>query len=130
MSESSNAAAIPRHLRNPGEDGYRTPTIEDAERAVSVPDDVSLSLVYPSSGIRQVRTSALEFLRDVNMRSAGSSMKAAELPRAGLSHDRDSCDIDDVQITWKQRIRHVTWAFFTLTMATGGIANALYDGNC
>lgn len=34
------------------------------------------------------------------------------------------------QLTWKQRIRHFTWTWFTMTMATGGIANVLYTGNC
>lgn len=31
-------------------------------------------------------------------------------------------------LPWKQRLRHVTWAWFTLTMATGGIANVLNTG--
>ncbi|KAI8937211.1 hypothetical protein NX059_006419 [Plenodomus lindquistii] len=29
-------------------------------------------------------------------------------------------------LSFKQRIRHFTWTWFTLTMATGGIANVLY----
>src|SRR2546423_1771754 len=32
-------------------------------------------------------------------------------------------------LTWKQRIKHVTWPYFTLTMATGGIANVISTGN-
>jgi hypothetical protein len=31
-------------------------------------------------------------------------------------------------LSWKQRMQHVTWAWFTLTMATGGIANVVHDG--
>lgn len=32
---------------------------------------------------------------------------------------------DQRRLSWKQRIRHFTWAYFTLTMATGGIANVI-----
>ncbi|KAH8698732.1 voltage-dependent anion channel [Talaromyces proteolyticus] len=29
---------------------------------------------------------------------------------------------------WKDRLKYFTWSFFTLTMATGGISNLLYNG--
>lgn len=32
-------------------------------------------------------------------------------------------------MVWKKRIRHFTWTFFTMTMATGGIANVLHTGS-
>lgn len=32
------------------------------------------------------------------------------------------------KLQWRERIRHYTWTFFTMTMATGGIANVLYTG--
>ena len=32
------------------------------------------------------------------------------------------------KLEWRERIRHFTWTFFTMTMATGGIANVLYTG--
>lgn len=125
----SDTTAIPRHLRNPGDDGYRTPTIEDAERALSI-HGADGDLLYPSMRIRQVHTSALESLHDPAFRAAVDTEKrrldgagdGTGLPR----RPSESSTIHD--LTWKQRIRHVTWAFFTLTMATGGIANALHAG--
>ncbi len=32
------------------------------------------------------------------------------------------------KLEWRERIRHYTWTFFTMTMATGGIANVIYTG--
>ena len=36
--------------------------------------------------------------------------------------------VADHPISWRHRIKHFTWTYFTLTMATGGIANVLYTG--
>lgn len=127
----SATSAIPRHLRSPGDDGYRTPTIEDAEEALSLQISNGDSL-YASMRIRQVHTSALEALHDRTFRTAGAVEKEKKLDDcidgSGLSRRRTESSFP-TNLSWKQRIRHFTWAFFTLTMATGGIANALYNGN-
>ena len=37
-------------------------------------------------------------------------------------------DSSPERLHWRERIRHYTWTFFTVTMATGGVANVLFTG--
>lgn len=56
-------------------------------------------------------------------------MSASELtPRA--SGDPRAGPIEEIEakplLGWRERIRHFTWTWYTLVMATGGIANVIY----
>ena len=119
---------VPRHLRIPGDDGYRTPTIEDAERTLSILGVVD----SPRNGARDVHTSALEAaLQRVSSRATENHAKkeyshSGEPDGVNLGQTRPQPTAP--KLGWKKRIRHVTWAYFTLTMATGGLANVLYEG--
>lgn len=115
-------------MRSPGDDGYRTPTIEDAERTLSILG-VGDS---PGNNAREVHTSALEAaLHRVSSRATENTANL-EFNRckehAGSSITRRPTNASASTLSWKKRIRHVTWAYFTLTMATGGLANVLYEG--
>lgn len=46
------------------------------------------------------------------------------------SHGRDDSDRTDppLALAWRERVVHLEWTFFTLIMATGGIANVLSAG--
>lgn len=120
--------SVPRHMRSPGDDGYRTPTIEDAERTLSllgVRDS-------PGNNAREVHTSALEAaLQRVSSRAtettANNHLHHCK-ERDGLSLTQRVTTSSTSALSWKKRIRHITWAYFTLTMATGGLANVLYEG--
>ncbi|KAJ5832614.1 hypothetical protein N7474_000925 [Penicillium riverlandense] len=112
-------------MESPGPEGYRTPTIEDAERIQSMMEQGD----SPGSRVHDVRTSA----HDAAMKR--SSSRTAEEPSHGSkeSHvpEYDGSILsrrrtDPSKLSWKKRFRHVTWAYFTLTMATGGLANVLY----
>ncbi|CEJ55266.1 Putative C4-dicarboxylate/malic acid transporter [Penicillium brasilianum] len=126
---SSDLLRFPRYLRSPGDDGYRTPTIEDAERTLAV-----LGVDAPRQGnnAREVHTSALEAaLQKVTSRATDQAAGNKELShcedRDRVELTRKVTDASASKLSWKKRIRHVTWAYFTLTMATGGLANVLYE---
>lgn len=93
--------AVPRHMSLPGQDGWRTPTVHDYERE-----------------------------RMDNVEEGTASKEAVNtqpLARFGL-HTVSKIDLSLEKLYWRERIRHFTWTFFTMTMATGGIANVLHNG--
>jgi hypothetical protein len=68
---------------------------------------------------------------------AGLAMPSVHLPPAlrvmlNANDSSESCGKPYVvdryihQLAIKERVRHFTWTWFTMTMATGGIANVLY----
>lgn len=127
---------LPRHMKIPGEDGYRTPTVEDAEYDLSTDDNGNPA--WPPAGLtlRHAHTSALDSLGGHSVRksfglgrmaSKGKNNSSSKPNTAGSVDDTET-DSSSLDLSWKERIRHFTWAYFTLTMATGGIANALYAG--
>ena len=91
-----------RDLVPPGQDGYRTPTIEDYE------------LHNKSSGIAQ---------RNVGFSNNSSHIRIPLTPpqcsnrqSANPSNTSLAQSIFD-KLQWRERIRHFTWTFFTITMA-------------
>jgi hypothetical protein len=98
---------FPRHLLPPGQEGYRTPTIEDGEGHYRY---------LPHFSSRE------SFLRPP-IRPPPSTPPIPENEKAD-SHD----SAEPKKLPFKLRLRHFTWSYFTLTMATGGIANVLHTG--
>lgn len=112
----------PRHMPKPGNDGYRTPTIEDAESFIAVQRNGNSLYPFAGAWARQAHSSALEALHSTPCRKPEDDAVA----NVNGVHPHSETDCSAVSLSWKQRIRHFTWAFFTLTMATGGIANVLH----
>ncbi|KAL3441916.1 voltage-dependent anion channel-domain-containing protein [Aspergillus insuetus] len=106
----------PRHLISPAE-GHRTPTIEDTLRDLST---FSASLQPAASRVREAHSSALESLYSPQSHTHNEQPDPEDLSRS-------ISEVTTGKLNWKKRIRHFTWAFFTLTMATGGIANVIYN---
>ena len=104
---------IPKHMLSPGQDGYRTPTIEDYELHNCGPTPL-----YRDSGLTN---------NNVHFHMPQLSLEYAARHSLHLSNGHIAHAILE-KLHWRERIRHYTWTFFTLTMATGGIANVLYEG--
>ncbi|KAL8992727.1 MAG: hypothetical protein Q9188_007512, partial [Gyalolechia gomerana] len=82
-----------------GHDGYRTPTGHDYER------------------------------REEEAVEEGNGKVEDKQPTNGTKADRSKREHFRLErLHWRERLRHYTWTFFTMTMATGGIANVLYTG--
>lgn len=122
---------FPRHLRRPGDDGYRTPTIEDVDSDSTVVRSVPIAMF--DDELTPVPTVVSRYRRTYTngastTNGGGDSVPVpsdnALLTGAPLSliHSFPS------RLSWKERLKHFTWAYFTLTMATGGLANVLYSG--
>ncbi|PGH00508.1 hypothetical protein AJ79_08199 [Helicocarpus griseus UAMH5409] len=140
---------IPRHLRRPGDEGYRTPTIEDVEKDSasgfpfpdqSLPASPAQSAAPVPPVLERLRSRASQQTNGTKSGQHDSStvtgtssingLKAKDLN--GLNDAVDTTpppsDADwPLKLPWRERIRHFTWAFFTLTMATGGLANVLFS---
>ncbi|KAL5332997.1 voltage-dependent anion channel-domain-containing protein [Aspergillus crustosus] len=109
----------PRCLRSLVSEGYRTPTIEDTEQDLAKQISGGNALLQPKgSQMRGAHSSALEFRHSPICRVYNE-------PDMPLT--RSLSETTSGTLNWKNRIRHFTWAFFTLTMATGGIANVIYN---
>lgn len=119
-------AHLPRHLRKPGEEGYRTPVIEDVENNNGY--FPSIQLTHQSLPRTPPRCETPPVLSEFRNRTAaqqngvsqpGSNAGTAPIPLRWSGRFPQP-------LSWQERIRHLTWSYFTLTMATGGLANVLY----
>ncbi|KAI9895017.1 MAG: hypothetical protein M1814_000239 [Vezdaea aestivalis] len=103
-------------------DGYRTPTgeeimanlrerLEPNTMAFPRPDS------YPRYNPTNLRPNPSESSLPGRPGSAVSTIDGSTV--------RDKEDREENDETWRMRIRHFTWAFFTINMATGGIASVI-----
>lgn len=108
----------------PMNDGYRTPAIEDPEHPAHESRRRRGSLSTASQFFH-----GLQHGNDVSRPSTPATHKAKRRVLDPQSDDSGySLDQKPMVLSWRKRIKHVTWAYFTITMATGGIANVLSRG--
>lgn len=104
---------LSKHITQSSPDGYRTPTTQDYEHQIAN----SAQHVHNQGG----KSSGSSHTRLPTLRS-GLVGKHQNLSSLNVSHQI----VEDLQ--WRERIRHFTWTFFTMTMATGGIASVIHSG--
>ena len=114
--------AVPSHWPQLGEEGYRTPTIEDFELQHARHDGAKPELDTSS------KSNAHQHLpQSPNEHLHSHAVWTRHMANAsGYSLGERLLE----SLHWRERIRHFTWTFFTMTMATGGIANVIYEGTC
>lgn len=92
----------------PFRDGWRTPAIEDPEHQAN-----------------RSRRVDYGFANEHTPRQRSGPSDDDEVLTKAEDHDEER----PKHLSWPQRMQHVTWAYFTITMATGGIANVLHEGS-
>jgi len=102
--------AVPSHRSASGREGYRTPTIDDDERH--------------ARGIQPEHDGNGPFPRASTHTRLHSQCNS---PLDGTNNEHSHSRTETVM--WKERVRQFTWTFFTMTMATGGVASVLHTGS-
>lgn len=117
-SYAENSLSSLSHLRPPGEEVYHTPVIKSSVNLAHHPHRRVPTAQLPS-------TEALHGPRHTSSQASSVSPEAtSEAKKSHHNLEDDPCLLPEgipKHLNWRQRIKHVTWAYFTLTMATGGI---------
>lgn len=100
---------------------------KDVERDAAAPSP-SPSFLLPSSAIERSEYLTWRGQEVEGPRQLHSSSTAGEAESKEREGHVSKPEIKQLKL--KERIRHFTWTWFTMTMATGGIANVLYTGAC
>lgn len=110
MSSRSNLLRSNSTYTSAHDDGRQTPALEERSHPIDLwntgrSDNSTFAsqLQAVEEGIDNLRR------RDVQVKNKDSSETA----------------VKEIHLPWRERLRHTTWAYFTFTMATGGLANVI-----
>lgn len=98
----------------------RTPVIEDGHHPLNLWDSNNRkgkSIDHGDTGLHDHLDQHYTRLRERHNRRI-ENVAGSQIP---LSERGD--------LPWRERVKHTTWAYFTMTMATGGLANVLHTGS-
>ncbi|KAI9840288.1 MAG: hypothetical protein M1837_001775 [Sclerophora amabilis] len=109
----------PRQLLSPHEDGYRTPTIED------VGSSLALRERYENpQGRGADASSSASYLPTIDLQSPPRGRAS---PDQANEKEQTTHLSDKIKLGFRERIKHFTWTWFTMSMATGGVANVIHN---
>lgn len=93
---------------------------EDIDDPLCMPIPSSVPNGFPSGGEEEEEDGRHSHGQYITEGSRRDSVRLEHAFEAYASESR-------LHLTWKERIKHFTWTWFTMTMATGGIANVLHS---
>lgn len=118
------------NVRPSGHDGWRTPPIEDDQHPLNVwrSQQSSSGTAFESSS-RSHSQEEMAITQPTRPQHAETTMSSSSL-RVRPTHRSylSSHSAHPEHLPWKERIKHTSWAWFTMSMATGGLANAMNAG--
>ena len=62
--------------------------------------------------------------------ATGTPLPGSPVRHRSLDDAEDNQNSHKVFLTFKERVRHFVWTWFTMTMATGQLANVILTGMC
>jgi hypothetical protein len=109
-------------VRQSDNDGWRTPAIEDDHHPLNLWRTQQLEGQSSNSG------SQLPTGEPLAREQYDRFHKAQRFPLRRHATSWYFRPAHDEHLPWKERVKHTSWAWFTMTMATGGLANTLNAG--
>lgn len=110
------------HVQHSSNDGWRTPVIED--------DDHPLNRWRSQQ--REERRNNVESHFSAQDELAKERLdRLRKAQKSMLRRHSNSFrfhPVHDEHLPWRERVKHTSWAWFAMTMATGGLANVLHAG--
>lgn len=62
--------------------------------------------------------------------ATGTPLPGSPVRHRSLDETADDESSNHLLLTFKERVRHFVWTWFTMTMATGQLANVILTGMC
>lgn len=112
--------------RRPGNEGWRTPMIEDDDHPLNMWRSQHSSGTAFESSSQSHSQEEIVNQQTATPQPQGAPVSSRDLRHKLTHHTQHSTHPE--HLPWKERLRHTSWAWFTMSMATGGLANVLNAG--